>query len=196
MAPNKVADRMTYPLGALLAVLALIIPLPAAAFNFVPSAEPKPAPEVSFQDAAGNPVTLAGFPGPGGGPQPLGHLVRALPARDALARSPAGPCTVATDLEVVALSIDRGELAQIESFYAEVGIQHLKIYRDPKAAVSRALGAFGLPTTVVFDQQGREVGRLLGPAEWDSAEAIAMLEALITDAAEGDWGGKQAAKGD
>ena len=49
---------------------------------------------------------------------------------------------------------------------------------------------------MVFDQQGREVGRLLGPAEWDSAEAIAMLAALIADAAEGDWGGKQAAKGD
>jgi thiol-disulfide isomerase/thioredoxin len=98
-------------------------------------------------------------------------------------------------LQVVALSIDRGELAQIEAFYAEVGIQHLAIYRDPKAAVSRALGAFGLPTTVVFDQQGREVGRLLGPAEWDSEAAVAMLETLMAKPSGSDWGGERAAAG-
>ncbi len=65
------------------------------------------------------------------------------------------------------------------TFYAEVGIRHLAIYRDPKAAAGRALGALGLPTTVVIDQGGREVGRLLGPAEWDSAEALALLRSLM-----------------
>ena len=48
-----------------------------------------------------------------------------------------------------------------------------------KDAAGRALGALGLPTTVVIDQAGREVGRLLGPAEWDSAEALALLRSLI-----------------
>jgi thiol-disulfide isomerase/thioredoxin len=195
MAPNKVADRMTYPLRAALAVLALIIPLPAAAFNFAPSEERNAAPQVSFQDAAGNPVALADFRG-----QVVvlnlwatwcGPCRHEMPSLDRLQARLGGE-----GLEVVALSIDRGELAQIETFYDEVGIQQLKIYRDPKAAVSRALGAFGLPTTVVFDQEGREVGRLLGPAEWDSAEAIALLEALIAGAGAGEWGGKQAAKGD
>jgi hypothetical protein len=46
-------DRMMCPLRSALALLALIIPLPAAAFNFAPS-EPKPVPELSFEDAQGN----------------------------------------------------------------------------------------------------------------------------------------------
>jgi hypothetical protein len=96
-------------------------------------------------------------------------------------------------LHVLPLSIDRGGLEQIEAFYDEVGIQHLKIYRDPKAAASRALGAFGLPTTVVIDRDGREVGRVLGPDEWDSDEAVAALQALMGPASRSDWGGEQAA---
>jgi len=182
---------MICPLRATLLVLALIIPLPAAAFNFAPS-EPKPAPELSFQDSEGNPVTLEDF---------RGQLVvlnlwatwcapcrREMPSLDRLQARYGGE-----GLQVVALSIDRGELAPIEEFYDEVGIQHLAIYRDPKAAVSRALGAFGLPTTVVFDRQGQEVGRLLGPAEWDSEEAIAALEALMTKPSGSQWGGERAA---
>jgi hypothetical protein len=82
-------------------------------------------------------------------------------------------------LYVLPLSLDRGELGQIQTFYDEVGIQNLKIYRDPKGAASRALGAFGLPTTVVLDRDGREVGRVLGPAEWDGKEASATLRALL-----------------
>ena len=42
------------------------------------------------------------------------------------------------------------------------------------ARAGRELGAPGLPTTVVIDRTGQEVGRLLGPAEWDSEEALAL----------------------
>jgi thiol-disulfide isomerase/thioredoxin len=182
---------MMCPLRAVLALLALIIPLPAAAFNFAPS-EPKPAPELSFQDAQGNQLSLADF---------RGQVVvlnlwatwcapcrREMPSLDRLQAEHGGD-----RLHVLPLSIDRGGLEQIEAFYDEVGIRHLKIYRDPKAATSRALGAFGLPTTVVFDRDGREVGRVLGPDEWDSDEAVAALQALMGPASRSDWGGEQAA---
>jgi thiol-disulfide isomerase/thioredoxin len=173
-------------------VWALIISLPAAAFNFAPG-EAKPAPELSFQDAQGNPLALADF---------RGQVVvlnlwatwcapcrREMPSLDRLQAEHGGD-----RLHVLPLSIDRGGLEQIEAFYAETGIQHLKIYRDPKAATSRALGAFGLPTTIVFDRDGREVGRVLGPDEWDSAEAMAILEPLMGSGSASDPGGGQVAK--
>jgi Redoxin len=83
------------------------------------------------------------------------------------------------DLEVIALSLDRGDVANVRSFFDELGIAHLAIYHDPKARAGRELGAPGLPTTIVIDRAGQEVGRLLGPAEWDSAQALAILEALM-----------------
>jgi thiol-disulfide isomerase/thioredoxin len=174
---KKANGLMVFPLPAALALVALIIPLPAAAFNFAPT-EPKPAPELTFEDAAGNALTLEDFRGQvvvlnlwATWCAPCRHE---MPSLDRLQAAQGGP-----DLQVVPLSVDRGGREQIEAFYEEVGIRHLDIYRDPQNAVGRALGALGLPTTVVFDQAGREVGRLLGPAEWDGAEALALLRSLI-----------------
>ena len=185
---------MIRPLRAALVLLALIIPLPAAGFNFAPS-EPKPAPELSFEDAQGKQLSLADF---------RGRVVvlnlwatwcapclREMPSLDRLQAEHGGD-----RLHVLPLSLDRGELERIEAFYAEAGIRHLQIYRDPQAAASRALGAFGLPTTVVLDREGREVGRVLGPDEWDSAEAVAVLRALMGPSSRSDWSGEQAAASD
>jgi hypothetical protein len=45
----------------------------------------------------------------------------------------------------------------------------------------RAVGAIGLPTTLVIDRAGQEVGRAIGPAEWDSPEIAATLRAVMTN---------------
>ena len=160
----------------LAALAALIIPLPAAAFNFAPS-EPKPVPELAFFDGAGNQVTFADF---------RGEVVvlnlwatwcapcrREMPSLDRLQARFGG-----NGLEVIALSLDRGDIAKVRDFFEELGISSLAIYHDPEARRPRARRP-GLPTTVVIDRSGQEVGRLLGPAEWDSDEAIAVIEALV-----------------
>ncbi len=168
---------MRRSLRAALALLALTIPLPAAAFDLAPGA-PKPVPELKFEDAAGNPLTLEDFRG-----QVVvlnlwatwcGPCRKEMPSLDRL-QAEHGP----EGIHVLALSLDRGDEDQIEAFYDEVGVQALKIYRDPSSAASRVLGAFGLPTTVVLDQEGREVGRVLGPAEWDSDDAVATLRSIL-----------------
>jgi thiol-disulfide isomerase/thioredoxin len=168
-------------LWRLAVLVGLIIPLPAAAFNFAPS-EPKPVPEITFFDGDGNQVSLADFEG---------EVVvlnlwatwcapcrTEMPSLDRLQARFGG-----NGLEVVALSLDRGDVAKVRDFFEELGIAHLAIYHDPQGRAGRALGAPGLPTTIVIDRSGQEVGRLLGPAEWDSDEAIAVIEALVGPAA-------------
>jgi len=44
-----------------------------------------------------------------------------------------------------------------------------------------ALAVVGLPTTILIDRIGRERGRLAGPAEWNSPEAVAQISALIDE---------------
>ena len=168
---------MRFHLLRLAALAALIISLPAAAFNFAPTG-PKPVPELTFFDADGEEVRLADF---------QGEVVvlnlwatwcapcrREMPSLDRLQGRYGG-----NGLEVIALSLDRGDVAKIREFFEELEISSLAIYQDPTARAGRELGAPGLPTTIVIDRTGQEVGRLLGPAEWDSAEALAVIDALL-----------------
>jgi thiol-disulfide isomerase/thioredoxin len=175
---------MRFRLCVLAALAALIIPLAAAAFNFAAS-EPRPVPELTFFDEAGNEVTLADF---------AGDVVvlnlwatwcapcrREMPSLDRL------QAALGEDgLTVIALSLDRGDVAKVRAFFEELEIANLAIYQDPQARAGRELGAPGLPTTIVIDRAGREVGRLLGPAEWDSEEALALLRDLAAPSGAAD----------
>jgi hypothetical protein len=40
-----------------------------------------------------------------------------------------------------------------------------------------------MPTTILIDQAGKEIGRLVGPADWASPEAKQLIEAAIGDKA-------------
>jgi thiol-disulfide isomerase/thioredoxin len=76
---------------------------------------------------------------------------------------------------VLPLSIDRKGVPVVKSFYEELGIKVLDIYVDQTSNAASTLSTLGVPTTLFIDRDGREVGRKIGPAEWDSPEAIAEL---------------------
>lgn len=84
-----------------------------------------------------------------------------------------------TDFEVVALSIDRGGQAAVKSFFDEIDAQRLTIYVDATAEAGRRLDIIGVPTTLLLDQAGREIGRVTGPAEWDSHEVIEAIRRYL-----------------
>lgn len=86
------------------------------------------------------------------------------------------------DFEVVALSVDRKGLEASGAFLKDTGADALGLYVDETTASLNALQALGLPVTLLIDRKGREIGRLLGPAEWNSAEAIALMKAALAEA--------------
>lgn len=81
-------------------------------------------------------------------------------------------------IAVVPVATGRNAVAGIERFFAEVGIAHLPILRDPTSELARGMAVIGLPVTVILNPEGQEVARLIGDAEWDSASAKAILAAL------------------
>jgi len=83
--------------------------------------------------------------------------------------------------DVLALSIDRGGVGIVRDFYNEIGLQHLQIRIDPTSKASRAINVFGLPTTLLIGPDGKELGRKIGPAEWDAPNAIIFFEKIIND---------------
>jgi hypothetical protein len=76
---------------------------------------------------------------------------------------------------VVALSIDRAGIRVVDRFYDDIGVRHLARYIDSSGKAARDLGTYGLPTTLLVDPEGREIGRLVGAAEWDTVEMVGFI---------------------
>jgi thiol-disulfide isomerase/thioredoxin len=140
-----------------------------------------PAPQTGFSDADGQEVTLAAFEGKvvllNFWATWCAPCVREMPALDRLQDVLGGQ-----GLAVVAVSQDRRGLDAVAPFFKERGLEHLKIYLDPRGKFSREFGLGGLPTTLLIDRQGRLVGGLEGPAEWDSEEALALIRYYLDEA--------------
>jgi thiol-disulfide isomerase/thioredoxin len=85
------------------------------------------------------------------------------------------------DFEVVALSLDRKGLEASKAFLQDIGVTNLAIYIEPEGKSLAALQALGLPATILIDRNGQEAARLLGPADWASPEAQAMVKALLAE---------------
>jgi thiol-disulfide isomerase/thioredoxin len=144
------------------------------------ASEPKRLPELTFTDAGGKPRALGDFHGK----TVLLNLWatwcvpcrKEMPALDALQARLGGEA-----FEVVAVNIDTRNLDKPKTWLQEVGITRLGYYADPSAKVFqdlKAIGkAFGMPTTLLVDPQGCELGALAGPAEWASDDAVKLIEA-------------------
>jgi hypothetical protein len=79
---------------------------------------------------------------------------------------------------VLPLSSDRGGAAAVERYFREKEIEGLPVLLDPRGAAARAIGARGIPTTLLIDAQGRERGRLEGAADWADPAAVAAVKEL------------------
>ncbi len=78
-------------------------------------------------------------------------------------------------LGVIAVSQDMAPKASVDAFLASKTIARFAAFHDPDMALSSALGAQVLPTSVLFDAQGREVWRYVGDLDWTSEEAARLL---------------------
>ena len=83
----------------------------------------------------------------------------------------------------MAVNIDTRDGDKPKAWLKEVGVQKLAYYADPTARTFqdlKAIGrAFGMPTTLLIDGQGCEIGTIAGPAEWASEDAIKLIKAAV-----------------
>jgi thiol-disulfide isomerase/thioredoxin len=99
--------------------------------------------------------------------------IKELPSLERLQASLAGE-----GLRVVAINMDQNPDDAL-AFLAERKIRHLSFYRDRNLLMSIAWQEPGIPASVLYDEEGREVGRLVGAADWSSPEAKALIKAAI-----------------
>jgi thiol-disulfide isomerase/thioredoxin len=145
---------------------------------FLVHAEPKPLPDIAFADGQGKPLKLSDFKG-------RVILINlwatwCAPCRKEMPDLARLQQELGSDqFEVVAISVDRKGAEASSAFLKETGADALKLYVEPTTKVVGELQAAGLPATILVDKQGRELGRLLGPALWASPEAFALVKAAL-----------------
>ena len=81
--------------------------------------------------------------------------------------------------DVLAISTDRGGIEKSAGFLAEVGVTRLETLHEGETRLNGTLRIIGMPTTLLIDGEGREIGRLIGPAEWDGEDAKALVKAVM-----------------
>jgi hypothetical protein len=85
----------------------------------------------------------------------------------------------AADFAVVPLSIDHRGRDAVEGFYRERGLKSLGIYLDPSGDAPYTINASGMPTTLLIDREGRELGRVIGAAQWDDAAMMSRIKGYL-----------------
>jgi len=83
------------------------------------------------------------------------------------------------DFAVLPISVDRGGLDKPRAFLEQIGADNLPLLLEQSGRLNVKLDVLGLPATLIVDAQGREVARMIGPAEWDAPQAITRLEELM-----------------
>ena len=151
--------------------------------------KPLKLPDLAFEDGDGKPKKLSDWHGK----TVLVNLWatwcvpcrKEMPALDSLQTKLKSP-----GFEVVAINIDTRDPEKPKKFLEDANLTHLGYFNDQKAKVFQDLKsigrALGMPTSVLVDGQGCEIGTIAGPAEWDSDDAIKLIEAATGSPAAGD----------
>src|SRR6202042_613183 len=145
-------------------------------------------PDLTFEDADGKPRKLSDWRGR----TVLVNLWatwcvpcrKEMPALDSLQTKLGGP-----KFEVVAINIDTRDPEKPKNFLKEANLTKLGYFTDQKAKVFQDLKsigrALGMPTSVLVDDQGCEIGTIAGPAEWERDDAANLISAALKPAAAG-----------
>jgi thiol-disulfide isomerase/thioredoxin len=149
---------------------------------------PLKLPDLAFEDADGKPRKLSDWRGK----TVLVNLWatwcvpcrKEMPALDSLQTKLGGK-----DFEVVAINIDTRDPEKPKNFLKDANLTRLGYFSDTKAKVFQDLKnigkALGMPTSILVDSQGCEIGNIAGPAEWASDDAIKLIKAAVQPTAAG-----------
>jgi thiol-disulfide isomerase/thioredoxin len=148
--------------------------------NFILSSASAPAPRSPFVDEKNVAHTLDDFRGKvvlvNFWATWCGPCVREMPSLKRLHAKLGGG-----EFTVLAMSEDRRGWEVMAPFLVRLDLLGLPAFHDPRGDLMRALSVHGLPTTILFGRDGRELGRLVGTAEWDSDEAVALVRHYLVN---------------
>ena len=140
--------------------------------------EPKPLPDLAFNDADDKALKLADYKGKvvllNFWATWCAPCVKEMPSLDHLQAQMGKDKFI-----VLPLSLDGPSRPKVAPFYEDKKLSHLGVYFDKGRKAMQALDISILPTSILIDAEGRELGRLEGEADWEKPEALALMKGAI-----------------
>lgn len=156
-------------------------PIEGQVQNYEPLDAPLAVPDVTVLAKDDGPITLDRFKGKfvvlNFWATWCGPCIRELPSLQRLNEALGGETA-----QVVLVSQDRGGFKQTDRFLKKLKVEFPDNFIDERLKFSRAIGVVSLPTTILIGSDGMEVGRLVGSAEWDSPEALELINWYVDKA--------------
>ncbi|MCY1167305.1 Thiol:disulfide interchange protein TlpA [compost metagenome] len=146
--------------------------------HFVRWAQPRQLRPLSFKDSTGARVSLTDFQGKvillnvwATWCPPCREEMPALDRLNAKRQS--------ADFAVLALSLDAP--APAKTFLMSIDARTLNAYTDAEGMALQVLDVSTVPSTILIDRRGRELGRVSGAAAWDSDAALALIDDALKE---------------
>ncbi|WP_288901838.1 TlpA disulfide reductase family protein [uncultured Sneathiella sp.] len=146
--------------------------------NFAPYDAPRPFKDFTFLNAEGEEERVSDY---------RGKVIlvnfwatwcapcrKEMPSLDRLQEALGG-----VEFVVLAIGQDLQGMEKVTTFFEKLNIKNLAPLNDKTVKSGRSAGVFGLPASILLNAKGEEVGRLVGPAEWDAPEAKALINHVI-----------------
>ena len=83
------------------------------------------------------------------------------------------------DIRIITIASGRNSKEAIDDFFDDNNLVNLKKYRDPRGRIAVKYGVTALPTTVVINPTGLEIGRIIGDIDWDTADVRSFFKKLL-----------------
>ena len=83
------------------------------------------------------------------------------------------------DIQIITIASGRNSKEAIDGFFDDNNLVNLKKYRDPRGRIAVKYGVTAVPTTVVINPTGLEIGRIIGDIDWDTADVRSFFKKLL-----------------
>jgi len=93
-----------------------------------------------------------------------------MPSLDALKINP-----FLDNIEIFPINIGKDNLKKSKQFFEDLNIKNLKIYFDNPETLAKNLNLRGVPTTILFDKDGKEFGRIIGSIDFENKEFLQWI---------------------
>ena len=80
------------------------------------------------------------------------------------------------NIEIIPINIGKDNLKKTNKFFNDLNIKNLDIYFDNPKTLAKKFGLRGLPTTILFNKEGKEFARIIGAIDFDDKEFLKWIK--------------------